>query len=252
MIDSLLAIKKEMTSAYDSRGRRVGVTILQVSPNFVTQLKVPEKDGYQAVQLGFSSKKSVKKPQLGHLKESGINQPVRWMREIRITDGESTDLTPGQKLSVNQVFSKGDVVKVTGVSKGHGFQGGVKRHGFAGGPKTHGQSDRHRAPGSIGSGTTPGRVLKGKRMAGHMGVDRVSYLNLEVIEVDKENNLMVVKGGVPGARGGLVVVKNLGKVKGYTSPPEPEEEEAVEKAEDDGGSQPVSPLDQGEPEDARK
>jgi large subunit ribosomal protein L3 len=228
MIDTLLAIKKGMTSGYDARGRRVGATILQVSPNFVTQIKSQEKDGYQAVQLGISSKKSVRKPQLGHLKKANIEQSLRWMREVKAEN--SDDLEPGKQINVSQVFSRGDVVKVTGTSKGRGFAGGVKRYNFQGGPKTHGQSDRHRAPGSSGSGTTPGRVFKGHRGPGHYGVDTVSYLNLEVIGVDLANNFLFVKGGVPGANGGLIMVKNMGKLKGYTPPPEekPSEEEELE------------------------
>src|SRR3990170_9060360 len=160
MINTLLGIKKNMTSGYDARQRRVGISVLEISPNFVTQVKSKDgKDGYDGVQLGFSSKKSVKKPQLGHLKKAGIEQKARWMREIRVQEtGDSEQLEgikPGTEIKLNQVFSVGDSVKVTGISKGKGFQGGVRRHGFAGGPKTHGQSDRHRAPGSIGQTTTP-------------------------------------------------------------------------------------------------
>lgn len=223
MVNTLLATKKGMISSYDARGRRVGATILEVSPNTITQIKSQEKDGYQAVQLGFSFKKGVKKPQLGHLKKANYNLGVRWMREVRVES--IADLEPGKQILVNQVFSKGDVVKATGVSKGRGFAGGVKRYNFRGGPKTHGQSDRHRAPGSSGSGTTPGRVYKGHRGPGHYGVDTVSYLNLEVLSVDRANNLLTIKGGVPGPVGGLVVVKNLGKIKGYTPPPEEKEDE---------------------------
>lgn len=220
-----------MTSLYDSRGRRVGATMLKVEPNLVIQIKTTEgKDGYNSVQIGASEKKSVRKPQIGHLKKAGIEKKVRWMREVRV---EETDLEPGTEISLNQVFSVGDAVKITGVSKGRGFQGGVKRHGFHGGPKTHGQSDRHRAPGSIGAGTTPGRVYKGKKMAGHMGVDQVSYKNLEVLSVDKDNHILTIKGGVPGPVGALIRVENIGKIKGYTAPPEekPEEGEEAESSE---------------------
>lgn len=232
MINTLLATKKGMTSGYDARGRRVGATILVVEPNFITQVKTAEgKDGYDAVQLGFGSKKGVKKPQLGHLKKAKIEQGLRFMKEIR-TEGMK-DVEPGQQINVNQVFSKGDVVKVTATSKGKGFQGGVKRYNFKGGPKTHGQSDRHRAPGSSGSGTTPGRVYKGHRGPGHYGAQFVSYLNLEVLQVDQ--NLLTIKGGVPGPVGGLVMVKNVGKVKGYTPPPEEKEEpeEEINKEENE-------------------
>lgn len=216
-----------MTSTYDSRGRRVGATIVEITPNFVTQLKTTEgKDGYNGVQLGYGTKKSVKKPQLGHAKKAGLDQKIRWFREIR-EDGQ--DLQPGQELKLDQVFSIGDAIKVSGTSKGKGFQGGVRRHGFHGGPKTHGQSDRHRAPGSIGSGTTPGRVLKGKKMAGHMGNVSVSTKNLEVVGLDKEKNLLTIKGAVPGPTNGLVMITKLGRIKGYTPPPEEKPEEEVKE-----------------------
>ncbi|MBI2337971.1 50S ribosomal protein L3 [Candidatus Daviesbacteria bacterium] len=223
MINTLLGIKKNMTSTYDSRGRRVGATIVEIAPNLVTQVKTSEgKDGYDGVQLGFGTKKSVRKPQLGHGKKIGIEQPIRWFREVR-EDGQ--DLQPGTEIKLNQVFSMGDAVKVTGISKGKGFQGGVRRHGFHGGPKTHGQSDRLRAPGAIGSGTTPGRVYKGKKMAGHMGNEQVSAKNLEVVGIKRAENLLFVKGAVPGPVGGLVMITKLGRIKGYTPPPEEKVEE---------------------------
>lgn len=215
-----------MTSTYDSRGRRVGATVVEIAPNLVTQVKDEEgKDGYNAVQLGYGTKKSVKKPQLGHTKKAGIEQPIRWFREIRDDKG---DLEPGQQVKLDQVFSIGDAVKVTATSKGKGFQGGMKRHGFHGGPRTHGQSDRERAPGAIGSGTTPGRVYKGKKMAGHMGDANVSTKGLEVVGVDKEKNLLTIKGAVPGATEGLVTITKLGRIKGYTPPPEEKVEESEE------------------------
>lgn len=222
-----------MASTYDSRGKRVGATVVEIQPNWVTQIKTTDgKDGYHAVQLGIGSKKSVKKPQLGHGKKVGIEKPIRWFREVRIMNQESSleDLQPGQDIKLDQVFSIGDAVKVTGTSKGKGFQGGVRRHGFHGGPKTHGQSDRHRAPGAIGSGTTPGRVYKGKKMAGHMGNVQSSVKNLEVVGIDKTNNLLVIKGAVPGSTGGLVILTKLGRTKGYTPPPEEKTETQQETA----------------------
>lgn len=236
MIQTLLGTKKGMTSVYDSRGRRVGATILSVNPNFITQIKsAGGKDGYRAVQLAYGEKKSTKKPQIGHLKKIGLDMKVRWLKEVRVRNHKDynretseKDLQPGQSLKVGDIFLAGDSVKVSGTSKGKGFQGGVRRHGFAGGPKTHGQSDRHRAPGSIGATTTPGRVYKGKKMAGHMGVEMVSFSGLEVIAVDKKNNELIIKGGVPGPVGGLVVLEKQGKIRGYTPPPEPEEEEEIE------------------------
>jgi len=226
MINTLLGTKKGMTSTYDARGRRVGATILQVIPNLVTQIKqVDGKDGYNAVQIGTGSKKSVGKPQLGHLKKAKIETPLRFMREIRVKE---VDVEPGQEITLRQVFSKGDSVKVTGISKGRGFQGGVKRYNFRGGPKTHGQSDRHRAPGSIGQTTTPGRVYKGKHMAGHMGVAQVSLTGVEVIALDPAHNLLTLKGGIPGPMGGLVRIEKQGRIKGYTPPPEEKEDEEAE------------------------
>lgn len=256
MINTLLGIKKNMTSTYDSRGRRVGATVVEISPNFVTQLKTTEgKDGYNAVQIGMGTKKSVKKPQLGHAKKARVDKAIRWFREVRIMNQESEikeDLKPGTEINLSQVFSIGDAVKVMGTSKGKGFQGGVRRHGFHGGPKTHGQSDRHRAPGSIGSGTTPGRVLKGKKMAGHMGNETASVRNLEVVGIDKSKGQLIVKGGIPGPIGGLLMVTKLGRVKGYTPPPEEKVEEEEEIKEEsaantsDGGPVPSGTGDSSE------
>ncbi len=233
-----------MTASYDSRGRRVGATILEISPNFITQVKtIDSKDGYNAIQLGFGTKKSVRKPQIGHAKKVGLDQKIRWFKEVRTEQME--DMKPGTEVKLDQVFSIGDAVKVSATSKGKGFQGGVRRHGFHGGPKTHGQSDRHRAPGSIGSGTTPGRVYKGKKMAGHMGSDKVSIKNLEIIGLDKTKNLLTIKGGIPGAIGSLVTITKLGRIKGYTPPPEekPDEEEessAVSNHTSDNTEEPKS------------
>lgn len=230
MLNTLFGVKKEMRSGYDNRGRRVGATVVEVKPNFVVDTRTVEKDGYSATVVGFGQKKSVKKPQKGQLKKAGVSETTRFFREVR--GEEALDL--GAEVGVWNVFKKGDVVKVTGVSKGRGFQGGVKRYNFAGGPKTHGQSDRHRAPGSIGSGTTPGRVLKGKRMAGHMGVETVTMGTMEVLEVDKEKNLLVIKGGLPGSIGGVLRLTNTGVVKGYTPPPEEKpDEESFDRAQDD-------------------
>jgi large subunit ribosomal protein L3 len=249
MINTLLGIKKQMTSTYDARGRRVGATVVSIEPNFVTQIKSLEtKDGYEAVQLGMGNKKSTRKPQIGHVKKAGIDQKIRFFKEVRIGKSENRNvgesdnhsksslegLEAGQEIKINQVFAVGDSLKVTGVSKGRGFQGGVKRYNFAGGPKTHGQSDRHRAPGSIGSGTTPGRVYKGKHMAGHMGVEQVSVLGLEVVGIDRVNNFLLVKGGLPGAFGSMLVLEKQGRIKGYTPPPEEKEDEEEEEAQ--GGS----------------
>lgn len=231
MLNTILGIKKDMTSGYDARGRRVAVTRVFVSPNFVTQVKTLEKDGYSAVQVGMSSKKSVKKPQQGHFKKAGVPENLRFVKEVRFNESEESkesnepEVKLGQEIKANEVLKKGDEVKVTGTEKGRGFQGGVRRHGFHGGPKTHGQSDRHRAPGSIGTGTTPGRVLKGKKMAGHMGSEIATTRGLEVINVDKASGILSIKGSIPGPYGGLVSVTKTGVIKGYTPPPEEKEDE---------------------------
>ena len=241
-----------MTSTYDARGRRVGATVIEISPNSVTQVKTKDgKDGYNAIQLGFGTKKSTKKPQIGHAKAAGVEGKIRWFREVPTSprfrgvssDEVATDIKPGQEILVGQVFSVGDSVKVTGTSKGKGFLGGVGRYGFHGGPKTHGQSDRHRAPGSIGAGTTPGRVYKGKRMAGHTGVDAVSIKGLEVIKIDKEKNEILIKGGIPGFTGALVEITKLGKIKGYTPPPEEKEVQNDSENSDTPENQNISETD---------
>jgi large subunit ribosomal protein L3 len=224
MINTLLGIKKEMTSAYDARGRRVAITKVAISPNFVTQVKTVEKDGYSSVQIAMGSKKSVKNPQKGHFKKAGVAENLRYVKETRTSDDEN--LTAGTEIAINKVLRKGDEVKVTGTEKGRGFQGGVRRHGFHGvGMRTHGQSDRQRAPGSIGTGTTPGRVLKGKRMAGHMGNETATTMGLEVIAVSKAEGVVSIKGSIPGPYGGLVKITKTGVIKGYVAPPEEKEDE---------------------------
>jgi large subunit ribosomal protein L3 len=170
-----------------------------------------KQDGYTAIQLGFEEVKPrrLTQPQRGHLRKNNL-PPLRYLREIRMSEGEIEEYEEGQKISIG-IFETGEIVDVVGVSKGRGFAGVMKRHGFRGGPKTHGQSDRHRAPGSIGQTTTPGRVYKGKRMAGRMGNQRVSAQSLQVVLVDPQRNLLAVKGGVPGARNGLLLIKEARK-----------------------------------------
>jgi len=186
----------------------IPVTLIESGPNFVTQIKTKDRDNYSAIQVGFGTKKekNIKKPQRGHLakiKSSKLkNQNLRWLREFRVENLESK---PGDEINVS-IFAPGDKVNVVAISKGKGFQGVVKRHGFHGGPKSHGQKDRHRAPGSIGS-SFPEHVFKGKRMAGRMGGDRVTVKNLEIVEIDGENNLIALKGAVPGRRGTLVMIE---------------------------------------------
>lgn len=191
-------------------GTRVPITWIKTGPCIVTQVKSDAKDGYWAVQLGFSERriKNVTKPMQGHLKGATKDKKApRFLREVRL-EGES-GLKVGDAVNLTDIFKKGDVISVSGTSKGKGFAGAIKRHGFSGGPKTHGQSDRHRAPGSIGQGTTPGRVLKGKKMAGRMGSDRVTVKNLIVVDVNPEKDLLAVSGPVPGVVGGLLEIKKL-------------------------------------------
>ncbi len=207
----LIGKKVGMTQIFDEFGTALPVTLIEAGPCFVTQIRRPAHDGYSAVQLGFGETrpKRLTGGQLGHLKRNDL-PPVRYLREFRVKDPQVQE---GDQLTVS-VFAIGDRVDVLGVSKGKGFQGGVKRHGFAGGPRTHGQSDRLRAPGSIGATSTPGRVFKGTRMAGHMGSARVTSQNLSVELVDPERNLIAVRGSVPGPRGSIVVVKEARKQRG--------------------------------------
>ncbi len=208
MLKGLIGKKVGMTQIFDETGSVIPVTLIEAGPCYVTQVRDQANDGYVAVQLGFdeAKPKRLSGGQLGHLKRNSL-PPLRFLREFR---EKNSDLKEGDKVTV-EVFAVGETVDVVGTSKGKGFQGAVKRYHFRGGPKTHGQSDRERAPGSRGSGTTPGRVYKGARGPGHMGDDRVTAQNLKVVLVDVERNLLGVRGTVPGARGGLVIIKGARK-----------------------------------------
>ncbi len=207
----ILGKKVGMTQIFDDQGEVIPVTVIEAGPCFVAQVKTPERDGYSAIQLGFEEvkPKRLNKPQTQHLRKSDL-PPLRYLREIRLNEDDAARYQEGQKVTVD-LFEAGEYVDVTGTSKGRGFAGVVKRHGFGGGPKTHGQSDRHRAPGSIGACYTPGRVFKGKRMAGRMGGKRVTVQGLKVEMVDPERNLLVVRGAVPGARNGLLMIRQARK-----------------------------------------
>jgi large subunit ribosomal protein L3 len=193
-----------MTRLFDDTGAATATTIVEAGPCFVTQIRTQALDGYDAVQLGFGETRPgrLTKPQKGHLAD-GIPM-VRHLREVPADDVDT--LAVGERVDVG-ILSPGERVDVTGVSKGKGFAGVMKRHNFHGGPKSHGQSDRWRAPGSIGAGTTPGRVFKGTKMAGHMGDERVTVKNLQVIRVDAERNLVALRGAIPGPRGGLIMIR---------------------------------------------
>jgi large subunit ribosomal protein L3 len=208
MLKGLIGKKIGMTQIFDIDGVAIPVTLIEAGPCFVTQVRTAANDGYSAVQLGYEEVKPKRLTggELGHLKRNSL-PPLRFLREFRVKDPQVKE---GEQVTVN-LFAAGEKVDVIGTSKGKGFQGGVKRYHFKGGPKTHGQSDRERAPGSRGSGTTPGRVYKGARGPGHMGDDRVTAQGLKVVLVDTDRNLIGVKGAVPGARGGLVLIQEARK-----------------------------------------
>lgn len=197
----LIGRKVGMTHVYDDDGRFLPVTVVKAGPCYVTQLKNMGRDGYQAVQIGFEETKEalISGAEQGHL---GSLPPLRHLREYRSEDSE---LNVGDEITVGN-FEVGQKLTVTGTSKGKGFAGVMKRHGFRGGPRTHGQSDRERAPGSIGAGNTPGRVFKGTRMAGRMGGGRVTRKKVEIVRIDTEKNVVLLKGAVPGFSGGLVML----------------------------------------------
>lgn len=206
MIQGLIGRKLGMTQIFDEAGVVHPVTVIECGPNVVTQVKTTENDGYEAVQLGFGIDKRLTKPEQGHRKASGYMS--RTLREVKADDVSEFEV--GQVLKVD-AFSNGELVDVTGTSKGKGFQGGMKRHGFSGAQKTHGQSDRWRAPGSIGTSATPGRVFKGKKMAGRTGFERVTVQNLRVLRVDAERNVLLVEGSVPGPTNGTVLIRRAVK-----------------------------------------
>ncbi len=234
MVKGLIGEKLNMTQVFDKHGRAVPVTRIKIEPNFVLQIKTTETDGYKAVQIGVGNRKKASKPALGHIKKAGLEKAPRVVREV----GSDGEIKVGTQVNLDDVFRKGTMVDAVGTSKGKGFAGGVKRWGFSGGPKTHGQSDRHRAPGSIGAGTTPGRVYKGLKMAGHLGDDRVTIQGLEIMDLDKEAGEILILGSIPGATGSIVLLeKSKRKRKAYHEPEIPQipvvggKEEAEDKAE---------------------
>lgn len=217
-----------MLTRFEKTGAAISVTQINAAPNNAI------KKGDQIVQLGFGRKKRAKKTENAYV--SALGFVPRFIKEVKAQSVES--INNGDQITAS-IFEKQDLVKVTGTSKGRGFAGGVKRWGFHGGPKTHGQSDRHRAPGSIGQTTTPGRVFKGKHMAGHFGATQETIRNLEVFDIDLENNILEVKGSVPGPKGGLLIIEKTGKAKAYIAPPEEkpkeEDEEDTKKADEGKG-----------------
>jgi large subunit ribosomal protein L3 len=207
MTIGLIGRKAGMTRVFTDAGESIPVTVIEALPNRVTQVKAVENDGYRAVQVAFGDRKPsrLSRPLAGHYASAKV-APGETLVEFRLADGEGADLAPGSELKVD-MFAAGQVVDVAGTTVGKGFAGTIKRHNFAGGPASHGASLFHRAPGSIGQRQTPGRVFKGKRMAGHMGSIRRTVENLRVVQVDVERNLLLVSGSIPGAEGGRVVVQ---------------------------------------------
>lgn len=217
MVTGLIGKKVGMTQLFTADGTVWPATVIKAGPCVVSQVKTVDKDGYEAVQLGLVDAKATKenKPTTGHFKKAGIEKPSRVMREVRVKAGGDAP-KPGDQISVG-IFVDGDRVDVIGTSRGKGFQGVVKRHHFAGGRATHG-SMFHRAPGSIGASSFPSRVVKGMRMAGHMGADRVTVRNLKVLKVDAENNLLLIEGAVPGGPNAVVVIRKAVAAKVLKTP----------------------------------
>lgn len=210
--NGILGTKLGMTQVFDENNRVVPVTVVKAGPNVVTRIRTPERDGYSAVQLAYGeiSPRKVNKPLTGQYSAAGVN-PRRHLAEFRLDDEAATaEYEVGQELTA-EIFADGNYVDVTGTSKGKGFAGTMKRHGFRGQGASHGAQAVHRRPGSIGGCATPGRVFKGTRMSGRMGNDRVTMQNLSVHKVDAENGLLLIRGAIPGRRGGLVIVKNAVK-----------------------------------------
>ena len=210
----LVGRKRGMTRVFNDAGETVPVTVIEALPNRVAQVKSQAVDGYQAVQVAFGTRRAsrITKPVAGHYAKANVAAGEK-LHEFRLGGSEGADLAAGSELSVG-MFQVGQIVDVTGTTIGKGFAGTMKRHNFAGGMATHGASVSHRVPGSIGQRQTPGRVFQGKRMSGHMGVRRRTIENLAVVQIDAEKNLLLVRGAVPGAEGGVVVVRPSAKVAG--------------------------------------
>ena len=201
MNDGIIGKKIGMTQIFKDDGTVEAVTAIEAGPCIITQVKTADKEGYNAVQLAYGAAKKLNQPERKHLGDLGL---FKNLREFRVDNAPEAEV--GQVVNVD-IFQADDTVDVIGTSKGRGFAGVMKRHGFSGGPKTHGQSDRGRAPGSVGAGSTPGHVFKGMRMAGHMGNERVTVKNLKVIKIDQDRNIIMVKGAVPGAVNGLLLIR---------------------------------------------
>ncbi|HEY7584199.1 MAG TPA: 50S ribosomal protein L3 [Acidimicrobiia bacterium] len=209
-MNTILGEKLGMTQVYDAQSRAVPVTVIKAGPCHVVQVKQPDADGYSAIQIAFGDikAKQVNKPIQGHYAKAGV-EPARYLVEVRVDDPSAYQV--GQKIVVSDVLEEGKLADVTGLSKGKGFQGVMKRHNFSGQGAAHGNHKKHRAPGSIGACATPSRVFKGMRMAGRMGGDQVTTLNLLIVGVDTERNLLMLRGAVPGANGSMVLIREAVK-----------------------------------------
>lgn len=208
MSAGIIGRKVGMTRIFDDSGAAVAVTVIEAGPCPVVQVKTVANARYSAIQVGFGKAKRVNRPLQGHFAKANVS-PTSTLMEFRIED--SNDYTAGQVLEVTDLFEEGDLVNVTGITKGRGFAGVVRRWGFHGGKKTHGGEKDHRRPGSIGTSSTPSRVPKGRRMGGHLGHERVTVLNLRIVKMDSEQRLLVVKGAVPGPKNGLVVISRVAR-----------------------------------------
>ncbi|HJU80321.1 MAG TPA: 50S ribosomal protein L3 [Acidimicrobiia bacterium] len=209
-MNTILGEKLGMTQVYDAQSRAVPVTVIKAGPCHVVQVKQPDADGYSAIQIAFGDikAKQVNKPIQGHYAKAGV-EPARYLVEVRVDDPSAYEV--GQKIVVSDVLEEGKLADVTGLSKGKGFQGVMRRHNFSGQGAAHGNHKKHRAPGSIGACATPSRVFKGMRMAGRMGGDQVTTLNLLIVGVDTERNLLMLRGAVPGANGSMVLIREAVK-----------------------------------------
>jgi large subunit ribosomal protein L3 len=205
MVSTILGFKIKQSQEFDAAGMRMPVTYVEAGPCYVTKTDAGKTSN--SIQIGFAIKKHITKAESGHLKKAGLTNKLRFLRSFKVAD--LTDLAPGKEITGAEIFKEGDKIQVTGTSKGKGFAGVVKRHNFKGGPRTHGQSDRERSPGSIGQTTTPGRVYRGKRMAGRMGGDRVTVKGLTVVGFDPATNILKIKGVIPGPSNGLVVLTKV-------------------------------------------
>lgn len=210
-MNGLIGKKIGMTSVFDAAGNSVGVTVIELGPNTVTQLKTVETDGYNSIQVGFGERreKSTNKPMAGHFAKAGTSPKLK-LKEFR--DFNAAEKGLGEEINVAEIFAEGDFINAIGTTKGKGFQGVVKRHGFGGvGQSTHGQHNRLRAPGSVGASSFPSKVVKGLRMAGRDGGSQVTTKNLKVVKIFPEQNLLLVKGAIPGHKGAIVVIEKTGK-----------------------------------------